>query len=903
MKKIAYIDNIPFPFQDGDTILTFAKRHLGDDLIPTLCHDPKLKPIGSCRLCQVEVSTKKDGEKTLLASCHNTPQVGQYIYSSSSRIERLRKHLLELILSEHRLECSHCDKGELCEVLPTIKQIGRAHFHYPHLTPKIANAKDSEHPYLRSDMDQCIHCYRCIQACDEIQGQFALSMAGRGIETKVIKGQDQNFSDSECVSCGACVLTCPTNAITDIFQSQEKLADKTTRTICTYCGVGCNLDVSSRGDEILSIRGSKDSEVNQGHACIKGRYAFRFYNHPDRLKSPMIRKNGELKNVDWDEAYDFIIAKIKSIKNQYGADAIAGISSARCTNEENYLMQKLMRAVIGTNNIDGCARVCHAPTALGMQRIFGTGAATNSVEEIAITDCMLIIGANPTCSHPVTGAKIKQAAIKGTPLIVIDPFKSELAKFADYHLQLRPGTNIALLNMMFYYIIKEQLVDTDFINHRCEGLDDFRQDILKHDPDELAKICGVPKKKVLAATQLYAKAKQAMCFHGLGITEHSQGTLAVMLVAQLAMITGNIGKPGSGVNPMRGQNNVQGCADMGVQPHQGAGYLDITDPIIQARYEEFYGSPLSPKVGLTIPEMTDAAGKDKLKALWLVGEDIAQTEPNAKKVKTDLLNLELLIVQDLFMNETAKLATVILPAASFFEKSGTFTNAERRIQRVNQVIRPLTGTKSDGQIIVEIMNLLGYPQKDYHPEIMLKEISQIVPFFAGVTWEGLGDNGKQWPVSSSGQETKVLHQQSFTRGKGLFKSAQFQESKEIDHNKKDYPFILTTVRDLIHYNCGAMTRRTENTQLSNEDIVLINPKDANEKRICDGDRVKICSKRGEIILTANVSDTVKKGILRTTFHFPENMVNFLTSDISDPDTLCPEYKVTAVQIEAYHRTQ
>ena len=560
-------------------------------------------------------------------------------------------------------------------------------------------------------------------------------------------------------------------------------------------------------------------------------------------------------------------------------------------------MQKFIRAVVGTNNIDCCARVCHSPTALGMQRSFGTGAATNSVIDINYTDCMMVIGANPTAAHPVTGAKIKQAAMKGTPLIVIDPREIELARYADHFLQLRPGTNVALLNMMLYYIVDEGLESKQFIENRTEGYDDFVKHIKELDINAMEAITGVDRDKVRLAAVAYASAANAMSFHGLGVTEHSQGTFTVQQIADLAMITGNIGRRGVGVNPLRGQNNVQGAADMGAQPHQGAGYLDVTDPEINQKYMDFYrGVELPMEIGYKIPEMFDAAISGDLKIMWIIGEDVVQTDPNTKKVKRALENLDLLVVQELFMTETALLADVVLPGASFLEKSGTFTNGERRVQRVNKVVEPIAGSKSDGQIIVDIMQHMGYAQPDYSPDTMLEEISQIVPFFKGITWDGLGANGKQWPVLEDGKSTEIIHIDAFKRGRGKFSYFDWRESAEIEEHGNEYPYIITTNRELEHYNCGAMTRRTGNGEILTEDVLLINPEDASENGIADGDMVCVTSARGKVDIKARITEEVKPGVMSTTFHFPEIMVNLITSDVHDSEAKCPEYKVVAVKI-------
>jgi formate dehydrogenase major subunit len=897
MSKTAYIDSKAFEIKDGETMLSFIRRYKEKNLVPTLCDAPNLDPFGSCRVCSVEVALEANGPVKTTASCHSPVAEGQYIYTSTETVKALRKNIIELVLTDHPLDCLTCEVNGNCELQTVAAQVGIRDVRYPEGDNHLYRMKDLSHPYMTSDLSKCINCYRCVRACDEVQGEFVLSMSGRGFDSKIIKGLDDSFTDSDCVSCGACSQACPTSAISDVFQSKAIQATNTTRTICTYCGVGCNLEVSTSNGEILSITAPYDAEVNQGHTCLKGRYAFKFYDHPERLNSPMIKRNGQFEKVSWDEVYDYIANKLNGFKKEFGPDSMAGISSSRCTNEENYLMQKFYRAVINTNNIDGCARVCHSPTALGMQRTYGTGAATNSIDDLKDTNCIMIIGANPTDAHPVTGAKMKQFAMKSDNItIVLDPRRTEIARYADHHIALRPGTNVAVLNMMMYYIITEGLVDESFIENRTEGFEDFKKELLEIDLDQIEKISGVPREEVRAAAIAYASAPNAMSFHGLGVTEHSQGTFTVMQIADLALMTGNIGRRGVGVNPLRGQNNVQGSADMGVQPHQGAGYLDITKDDVNKKYNEFYGAEVPKNIGWKIPEMFDAALEGKLKSLWIIGEDVVQTDPNTKKVIKALEATDLVIVQELFMTETAKYADVILPGASFLEKSGTFTNGERRVQAVRQVVEPVPGSKPDGQIIVDIMNKMGYAQPDYTPDGMLEEISQIVPFFAGITWERLGKNGLQWPVAPDGTDTKILHTVDFKRGKGKFEFNAWEETVELTEHAKDYPYILTTNRELEHYNCGAMTRRTANEQILQDDYLMINPNDAKSHLINDGDYVCLESPRGKVDVKARITDEVKEGILSTTFHFPEIMINNLTGDVHDSEAMCPEYKVVAVRI-------
>lgn len=906
--NVAFLNGVAHEINDGESVLDFSRRlEINSQYdIPTLCDDTRLDAFGSCRVCSVDVALSADGPRRVMASCHTPIAEGMHVFTNSERVEKLRKNIVELVLSDHPENCEECPSNHYCELQDVAVATGvrEIRFGNEHSRGKQSRdtlppvSVDNEHPYMRMDLSLCIDCNRCIRACDEIQGEQVLSAVGRGFDSRIIKGQDVSFSDSDCVSCGACAQTCPTGAITDVFRANRQIDADKIRTVCSYCGVGCNLEVSVKDNKILSIEAPKDAEVNAGHTCLKGRYAWRFYDHPDRLTSPLIRINDELTPVSWAEAFSYLAKRLNTIKDTHGSDAIAGISSARCTNEENYLLQKMIRVVLGTNNVDCCARVCHSPTAYGMQQSFGTGAATNSIEDLKLTEFILLIGANPTAAHPVTGAKIKQKVMKGTPLIVIDPVTTELARYADWHIQLRPGTNVAVLNMMAYFIIEADLINYDFVDHRTEEYLQYKDAIMALDVDELALIADVDKGTVKEAALAYARAKNAMSFHGLGVTEHSQGSRAIMCIADLIMLTGNVGRPGVGMNPLRGQNNVQGAADMGCQPHQGAGYLPVDVEENHQYYQAHYQSDMPKDIGYKIPEMFNAALDGDLKALWILGEDVVQTDPNQHHVVASLSNLDLLVVQEIFLSETAKMADVVLPGTSFLEKSGTFTNGERRVQKVNAAVTPKAGCKTDGQIIVEMMNALGYQQADYHADTMLKEIAQVVPFFAGITWDNLGENGLQWPVAEGGVDTKILHEESFTRGLGRFHFYPFEESVEIEQHGKAFPFILTTSRNLEHYNCGTMTRRTGNGDIVSEDILLINTKDAAQKNISDNASVRLFSARGEIVLKAQLSEKVNPGVLFTTFHFPELMINRVTGDVTDKHTKCPEYKVVSVGIEA-----
>ena len=897
-RKIAYIDGKPYEIgQNHTSILKFVKSYLGEKKVPTLCDDPNLAPYGACRVCSVEVALEKDGPTKVVASCHTPVGENQHIFTSNEGLQNLRKNIVELVLTDHPMNCDTCEVDKNCELQTVANDLGISDHRYNNPKQHKGTPKDTSHSYMRMNLDNCINCGRCVRACDEIQGSFVLTMSGRGFESRITTDNDMLFGDSSCVSCGACAHTCPTDAISDVFQSKSVKVDKKVRTTCSYCGVGCNLETSVKDGKVVAIDTPKETEVNAGHTCIKGRYAFGFYDHPDRLRSPLIKRNGKFEEASWDDAYEYIKQKLEKIKNESGPDAIAGISSARCTNEENYVFQKMIRAAIGTNNIDCCARICHSPTAWGMQQTFGTGAATNSTEDIYHADLFLVIGANPTNAHPVTGAKIKQQVMKGKKLIVLDPITTDIAKLADYHIRLRPGTNVAVLNMMLYYIVKGNLLNKDFVENRTEGFDEFLNHINSLDIDHLASVAGVNKQLVKEAAIAYATAKNSMEFHGLGVTEHEQGSKTVMLIADLAMITGNIGRRGVGVNPLRGQNNVQGAADMGCQPHQGAGYFPVADKKIQDFYTEKYGAVHPTKAGLKIPEIFDAAINKEVKGLWIIGEDIVQTDPNSAHVIKAMESLDLLVVQEIFMSETAKLADVVLPGTTFLEKDGTFTNTERRVQRVNKAAEPLPGTKPDGVIVTEMMQKLGYDQPTYDADQVLAEVADVVPFFKGITRERLGKLGLQWPVKEDGTDTKILHEKEFKLGKGRLKSFDWKESTEIKNNIKEYPLILTTSRVLQHYNAATMTRRTKNLNIVDEDILLVNPIDAKERELNNGDIARLYSGRGEVSLKVEVTDKVKEGIVFTTFHFPEHMVNMVTGDGKDEETKCAEYKVSAVQVQ------
>ncbi len=886
------INGKPVTVETGATILEATRG--AKATVPTLCYDDKLEPFGACRVCMVEIGFGNGAPPKVVAACHTPVAEGMQIATDSPRVQRLRRNVVELIVSDHPLDCLTCSVNGNCELQDVAADVGVREVRYT--GQRRTAEKDYSHPYIKSDLEKCIVCSRCVRACDEMQGQFVLSIAGRGFGSRVVAGFDTGFDAADCVSCGACVATCPTGALNEPGFLKHGAPDREVKTTCSYCGVGCNFYVQVKGDRVIATRPADEAAANQGHLCVKGRFAFGFVHSPERLTTPLIKRNGTFEEASWGEAIELVASRFKSIIERNGPKAIAGVSSSRCTNEENFVMQKFIRAVVGSNNIDCCARVCHSPTAFGMRKAFGTGAATNSFKDIEKAKLIMIIGANPTEAHPVVGARLKQAVLKGAGLIVIDPRQIELARYADVHLQLKPGTNLALFHGLAHVIVTEGLVDQTFIDGRTEGYGEYEQFIRKYTPEVVETITGVPAEQIRAAARLYATSGASAMYHGLGVTEHSQGSYGVMGLTNLAMLTGNVGREGVGVNPLRGQNNVQGAADMGAMPNLVTGYQDPTNPKVKEKFERVWHTTIETEPGYTIPEMFNAAVDGRLKAMWIVAEDMAQTDPNTRHVKAALDGLEFLVVQELFMTETAKHADVILPGASFLEKTGTFTNAERRVQLVRRVFEPLGGARTDSQIICDVARAMGYPMDYPHEAAIMDEIAELSPAMTGVAHHRLEGNGLQWPVPAKGDcGTSIVHADRFARGKGLFTLAEYVPTRET--LSEEFPLILTTGRILEHYNAGTMTRRTDNLVLLDKDLLEISPEDAKTYSVADGNTVRVTSRRGAVTAKATVTDRMSPGTLFMTFHFPEAETNVLTSDEHDENTQCPEYKVTAVRIE------
>jgi len=882
--------------------------------IPKLCATDTLKAFGACRLCVVEVQ----GLRGTPASCTTPVAAGMRITTQSRSLADIRRGVMELYISDHPLDCLTCPANGHCELQDMAGAVGLREVRYGahgenHVHTKTSDGAanprfvetDTSNPYFSFDSSKCIVCSRCVRACDEVQGTFALTIEGRGFDSKVSPGQNESFMSSECVSCGACVQACPTATLTEKSIIAMGQAEHSVVTTCAYCGVGCSFKAEMKGAEVVRMVPDKSGQANQGHSCVKGRFAFGYATHPDRITKPMLRASirEPWREVSWEEAVSHAAAEFARIQAKYGRGAVGGITSSRCTNEETYLVQKLVRAAFGNNNVDTCARVCHSPTGYGLKQTLGESAGTQPFDSVRQADVIMVIGANPTDGHPVFGSHMKQRLREGARLIVVDPRTIDIVRSphvkADFHLKLKPGTNVALINALAHVIVTEGLCDDAFAHARCE-IESYQRwktfvSEPRHAPEATEAITGVPAAWVRGAARLYATGGNAAIYYGLGVTEHSQGSTTVIGIANLAMATGNVGRPGVGVNPLRGQNNVQGSCDMGSFPHEFPGYRHVSETDARSLLEQAWGVSLEAEPGLRIPNMFDAALSGSFRGMYIQGEDIAQSDPDTQHVTAALESLECLVVQDLFLNETAKFAHVFLPGSSFLEKNGTFTNAERRISRVRKVM-PALGGKEDWEVTMLLSNALGYPMDYRHPSEIMDEIARLTPTFSGVSYEKLDVLGSiQWPCNDEAPEgTPTMHVQEFVRGKGRFLNTEYVPSRERTNAR--FPLVLTTGRILSQYNVGAQTRRTENSRWHEEDRLEIHPHDAEVRGIVDGDWVGISSRSGETVLRADVSERVQPGVVYTTFHFPESGANVITTEHSDWATNCPEFKVTAVQV-------
>ncbi len=900
------IDGREISVPTGTTVMRAAALSGGS--IPKLCASDNLKQFGSCRLCLVEI----DGMRGTPASCTTPAAQGMVVHTQTEKVQKLRRGVMELYISDHPLDCLTCSANNDCELQDQAANVGLRDVRFGYEGDNhLGAATDISNPYFDFDPSKCIVCSRCVRACEEVQGTFALTIDGRGFGSKVSAGLlSDDFLSSECVSCGACVQACPTATLNEKAVKTIGKPERSVITTCAYCGVGCTFRAEMRGEEVVRMVPWKDGKANRGHSCVKGRFAWGYAKHQDRMTRPMIRNtiSEPWREVSWDEAIAYAAGEFQRIGAKYGNNALGGIVSSRCTNEEGFLVQKLVRAGFGTNNVDTCARVCHSPTGYGLKNTFGTSAGTQDFDSVEDSDVMLVIGANPTDGHPVFASRMKKRLRQGAKLIVIDPRRIDLVRSphvtADYHLPLRPGTNVAVLTAIAHVIVTEGLADEAFVRERCD-IDEYRDwaDFVsdtRHSPEFLEPVTGVDAELLRGAARLFATGGNAAIYYGLGVTEHSQGSSTVMAIANLAMATGNVGRRGVGVNPLRGQNNVQGACDMGSFPHELTGYRHVSDPDARAMFEAEWGVRIDPEPGLRIPNMLDAATDGLFKGLYIQGEDIVQSDPDTKHVVAGLEAMECVIVQDIFLNETANYAHIFLPGSTFLEKSGTFTNAERRIQPVRKVMEPLNNPDGHGyedwQVTQLLARAMGLDWNYSHASEIMDEIARLTPTFAGVSFARLDQEGSlQWPVNAEFPDgAPIMHVDGFVRGKGKFIVTEYVPTDE--RTGPRYPLLLTTGRILSQYNVGAQTRRTENSIWHEEDLLEIHPSDAENRGVRSGDWVRLASRAGETTLRATVTDRVAPGVVYTTFHHPTTQANVITTDNSDWATNCPEYKVTAVQI-------
>ena len=894
------IDGMKVSAPEGASIMRAAAE--AGNMIPKLCATDMVKEFGSCRLCLVEI----EGRNGTPASCTTPVAEGLVVRTQTERLKRIRKSVMELYISDHPLDCLTCAANGDCELQDMAGVVGLRDVRYGYEGENhIKEAKDQSNPYFTYDPAKCIVCSRCVRACEVVQGTFALSISGRGFDSRVSPGMAEPFLQSECVSCGACVQACPTATLIEKSVYEIGTPEHSIVTTCAYCGVGCAFKAEMRGDELVRMVPYKDGKANRGHSCVKGRFAWGYATHKDRILNPMIRKSihDPWREVSWDEAIGYAASEFKRIQAEHGRGSVGGITSSRCTNEETFLVQKLIRAAFGNNNVDTCARVCHSPTGYGLSTTFGTSAGTQDFDSVEHTDVVIVVGANPTDGHPVFASRLKKRLREGAKLIVIDPRRIDLVRTphveAAYHLPLKPGANVAVLTSLAHVIVTEGLANEAFVRERCDW-EEFQHWAAfvsepRNSPEAMEEHTHVPAAAVRGAARLYATGGNGAIYYGLGVTEHSQGTTTVMAIANLAMATGNIGRLGVGVNPLRGQNNVQGACDMGSFPHELSGYRHVSQDATRQMFESLWGVSIDHEPGLRIPNMLDAAVDGSFKGLYIQGEDILQSDPDTKHVSAGLAAMECVVVQDLFLNETANYAHVFLPGSTFLEKNGTFTNAERRIQLVRKVMAPKNG-KEDWEVTQDLSEALGYPMRYNHPSEIMDEIARLTPTFAGVSFEKLEELGSiQWPCNAKAPEgTPVMHMGGFVRGKGRFVITEYVPTDEKTGPR--FPLILTTGRTLTQYNVGAQTRRTANVVWHEEDVLEIHPHDAEQRGIRTGDWVRLTSRAGETSLHATVTDRVAPGVVYTTFHHPLTQANVVTTDYSDWATNCPEYKVTAVQV-------
>jgi len=885
------IDGIRLQAKEGMTILE-AAQSVGIE-IPTLCYLKDLTPEASCRICLVEI----EGIPKLFTACSTPVAEGNVIYTKSEKVIAARRSVLDLMLSTHKADCFSCAKNGECQLQNLCYEYGVEETSFAGV--KNEYPIDDSNEFFTYNPQQCILCQRCVQVCQKLHGESAIGVVNRGFKAKIATPFDQLIRSTNCVSCGNCVSVCPVGALLPKSKVRYRSFEtKKVPTTCTYCGVGCQLDLIVKDDTVVGAQ-PLYGEANKGLLCVKGKFGYNFINHKDRLTTPLIRKDGQLQPASWEEAITYIADKIKAIKAESGPDALAGLSSARCSNEDNYVFQKMMRAAIGTNNVDHCARLCHASTVAGLAITLGSGAMTNSIAEAADQDVVFVTGSNTTETHPVIGSLIRQAHKKGAKIIVAEPRRIPLCREADVFLQIKPGTNVALFNGMMNVIISEGLQDQKYIDERTEGYEALVEVIKDYTPEVVAEICGIDAEELKKAARMYAKADKAGIYYAMGVTQHSTGTEGVMGTSNLALLCGKIGKYGCGVNPLRGQNNVQGACDMGCLPTDFPAYQKVFNDAAREKFEKEWGVELPGKPGLTVTEIMNAVEEGKVRGLYIMGENPMMSDPDLNHVEKALKNCELLIVQDIFLTETAQLAHVVLPGCTFAEKDGTFTNTERRVQRIRKAINPIGQSHADFEILSDVMAALGYGNSFRTAEEVFAEMATVTPSYGGMSYERLEKLGSlQWPCPTADHPgTPILHVGKFSRGeRALFKPAPYRPSAETPD--RDYPMILTTGRILYHYHTSTMTGRVEGLMnISGKSYVEINPADAAKLGIAAGDRVEVSSRRGGVVVEARVTDIVAEGVLFMPFHFADGPANKLTNTVIDPTAKIPELKVCAARIE------
>lgn len=913
---VCEIDGIKVKTFADNTILKTAKD-AGVE-IPNLCNDGRLKPYGACRVCLVDV----EGARCPVPACATKVSDGMIVRTNTDEIIDLRKNVVELILSDHPNDCMICDKCGECKLQDIAYQLGVRGEKYD--GEKHPEEEQQPNPMIKRDGSKCILCGRCARICDEVQGASALDFVHRGFEAIVTTPFNRAYHETSCVLCGQCVSTCPTGALLPVRSLGRSWEVKKVDTICSYCGCGCTLTLHVEKDIVLGVSTKEGQGVSNGNTCIKGKFGWDFINHPDRLRTPLIKRNGKLEEATWDEAIKLVADKLLEIKKKHGSDSIAGLASAKCTNEENYIMQKFMRAVIGTNNIDHCARLCHAPSVAGLAKAFGSGAATGSITDIENARAIFIIGSNTTEAHPIIGLAVKKAADNGATVVVADPRKIEVTKYAKYWLRQRPGTDIMLINALSKVIIEEGLEDSGFIKERTEGFEELKNYLAKLDLNLTEKITGVKVEDIKLAAKSLAEADGICILYAMGITQHICGTDNVLAVANLAMLTGSIGRENVGVFPLRGQNNVQGSCDAGALPGVFSGYQSVCDDEIRAKFEKAWSAKLPADPGKTVVEFINMAESGEIKAMYIMAENPMLSDPDIGHTKEALENLDFLVVQDIFLTETAKLADVVLPGSSFAEKQGVFTNTERRMQLVRKAIGNVGDSRQDWQILCDIANAMGYKMKYNSSSEIMDEMARLTPIFGGVSHKRLENRSIQWPCLSVEEcekgnlpaeiieteildacpvrvhpGTKTLHVGKFARGKGLFSAiGHIPPAEEIDEN---YPIVLTTGRMLQHYHTGTMSRRAKAiNEVFPEGYIEISKVDAGELKIKDGEEITAQSRRGQIKVKAKVTDRVDKGVAFIPFHFWESPANMLTNAALDKDAKIPELKVCAIRISKNH---